>query len=1112
MPATNAGSKNGKPWMWSQCTWLKKMCAVSGISFSSFLPSRRRPVPPSKMRRALPARTSTQLVLPPISTVSGPGRGDAAADSPERDPHPRPSLLSGTRRYDDLERTSARQRKVFLVPVVANRSQPHRAPSDLEAVVASWCSDALELAVDPCGARLRRASQCGAGRIARGRTGAARGVARGRAWQVRRAALGRCVEADVMADELARRGVPRARDRSRALVAEDSRRTRDSRSAVLGRADSPCRGRDQRVARSARAAAPFRARGRARRGRIRSPPERRPRRVARVVSGDAARERGSWTWAHAQSADGRRWRARSCGAHRPERPRWRAVTRSRAECGGAGAPSRFAGACLVAAASGCRAHGGPRSGVAACDAAVAGAASPAAAPVSRSVAAGAVEAAAIAPPTTGPMPDVMRRIGAAEDERRASDVPSGASAERRRRGVRRAAARAFARILAADDDALLRALDDEDRDGRGWGAYGLGFACKGRRREHVRALAARLASLAGGADRAPATIAPRRRHASHRLARARSLRRRACRREPLARLVAPRGRRAMAAKPPRTRSDDDRVAAAGAVEDETAAVLLGARGRAAGPLDAALYPFERAGARARPRDRRAVSRGDAPRWRRAGRPASSPFARSSRAGDGGRARSRAIVATRRRSPPRARGSGPRRSRASATWATRRAAPRRRAATIRRARATPRSRATTYGVRARRALPDDRRCGWRQAGRAGSVRPRADRGPPVRPRRALARRLGLRCGAAGTLARGAWTPRSSALRRRRRRAGERARLAALVRGRSPAIAGRRGTSCREPSRARPRGRRSRPSPITPSWATRRAPRSRTRSPGRQAVRGRGGDPAHPDARRSSRRRASRRARPAPRSPADEPGTSSTALAAALVRRSPARGRRISSRRARRSSTPRWRWALPETARERRPRRATTSTRRCATRAAKALARRRGDGAAPSPTCARRADRVRPQPRTAESHTRWSPNRRRVDRSTPTPGSSRIRFDPTSRRSPPRASSRSRAPASTTGSWCIASCRVRRAVRRSGRRRLRRLGAPPALRDVARCPSSRSTSGVALAGRDTGSSQLFVDARALPPPRRPSTRASVTPRATGRASPRATSSGRTRRRFE
>ena len=61
--------------MWSQCTWLKNMCAVIGISASSFLPSRRSPVPPSKMRMALPARTSTQLVLPPTCIVLGPGVG-----------------------------------------------------------------------------------------------------------------------------------------------------------------------------------------------------------------------------------------------------------------------------------------------------------------------------------------------------------------------------------------------------------------------------------------------------------------------------------------------------------------------------------------------------------------------------------------------------------------------------------------------------------------------------------------------------------------------------------------------------------------------------------------------------------------------------------------------------------------------------------------------------------------------------------------------------------------------------------------------------------------------------------------------------------------------------
>jgi cyclophilin family peptidyl-prolyl cis-trans isomerase len=62
-------------------------------------------------------------------------------------------------------------------------------------------------------------------------------------------------------------------------------------------------------------------------------------------------------------------------------------------------------------------------------------------------------------------------------------------------GVRRAAARALARILAADDAPLLGALEDDDPEVVAWAAFGLGESCKDRPEAHVRALVARLASL-----------------------------------------------------------------------------------------------------------------------------------------------------------------------------------------------------------------------------------------------------------------------------------------------------------------------------------------------------------------------------------------------------------------------------------------------------------------------------------------------------------------------------------------------------------------------------------------------------------------------------------------
>lgn len=62
--------------------------------------------------------------------------------------------------------------------------------------------------------------------------------------------------------------------------------------------------------------------------------------------------------------------------------------------------------------------------------------------------------------------------------------------------VRAAAARALARIAdPAALDALVGMISDDDADTIAWAAYGLGFACKGREDASVRALVARAASL-----------------------------------------------------------------------------------------------------------------------------------------------------------------------------------------------------------------------------------------------------------------------------------------------------------------------------------------------------------------------------------------------------------------------------------------------------------------------------------------------------------------------------------------------------------------------------------------------------------------------------------------
>jgi cyclophilin family peptidyl-prolyl cis-trans isomerase/uncharacterized SAM-binding protein YcdF (DUF218 family) len=92
-------------------------------------------------------------------------------------------------------------------------------------------------------------------------------------------------------------------------------------------------------------------------------------------------------------------------------------------------------------------------------------------------------------------PSELAVIARAEDQRRSVDIPPGAGASHDVR-IRRRVARALARIADKSAEAgLLRALLDEDRETVGWGAYGLGFACKGREEVRVRALAARAASL-----------------------------------------------------------------------------------------------------------------------------------------------------------------------------------------------------------------------------------------------------------------------------------------------------------------------------------------------------------------------------------------------------------------------------------------------------------------------------------------------------------------------------------------------------------------------------------------------------------------------------------------
>lgn len=94
-------------------------------------------------------------------------------------------------------------------------------------------------------------------------------------------------------------------------------------------------------------------------------------------------------------------------------------------------------------------------------------------------------------------------IAVAERTRNSSAVGEDSLSHRDVR-VRRRAARAFARI--ADETAsklLAKAIADEDPVVVSWAAYGLGFACKGREPATVRVLVARAATLGAASDATP---------------------------------------------------------------------------------------------------------------------------------------------------------------------------------------------------------------------------------------------------------------------------------------------------------------------------------------------------------------------------------------------------------------------------------------------------------------------------------------------------------------------------------------------------------------------------------------------------------------------------------
>lgn len=102
-------------------------------------------------------------------------------------------------------------------------------------------------------------------------------------------------------------------------------------------------------------------------------------------------------------------------------------------------------------------------------------------------------AAEAATTTTTAFEDIA--VATAEDRRRAKDIAPEVRTSHDR-AARRRSARALARIADVSSlDGLVAHLGDEDLETVAWAAYGLGHACKGREEAHVKLLAARAPSL-----------------------------------------------------------------------------------------------------------------------------------------------------------------------------------------------------------------------------------------------------------------------------------------------------------------------------------------------------------------------------------------------------------------------------------------------------------------------------------------------------------------------------------------------------------------------------------------------------------------------------------------
>jgi cyclophilin family peptidyl-prolyl cis-trans isomerase/HEAT repeat protein len=151
--------------------------------------------------------------------------------------------------------------------------------------------------------------------------------------------------------------------------------------------------------------------------------------------------------------------------------------------------------------------------------------------------------------------------------------------------VRRAAARALARIADAPSvELLLLALSDEDPEVTSWAAYGLGYACRGREAKTVRALVTRAASL-NGREQTTSPLANPSEAISDALGRCAGPEAESTLR---AWLIGPQGRAEAAAL-----ALGRLATARGKLDDATLVALLEAADRPQNPLENALYPCTR---------------------------------------------------------------------------------------------------------------------------------------------------------------------------------------------------------------------------------------------------------------------------------------------------------------------------------------------------------------------------------------------------------------------------------------------------------------------------------------------------------------------------------------